>query len=363
MMMRLNVWNIFFWKRAKPVGLDLGSHTVKLMEITEQKETMTVRRYHELPLERGVIVDGTIIQREHLIERLKELAKMACCQGRGVVASLSGQSVMIKKTPVAEMEEHEMREAIRDEAGKYFPFDNMEEVNFDFQIIGENAHNPHLLDVVIVAAKKEVVESYVEVIERAGMKLLILDVDAFALETMYEQNYDYEEGDIAALINVGASITCINVVKNGTSIFTRDFSLGGNAITEALQSRYGLSFEEAERLKISGPRNVTSQEEFAQALLIAAEPVVLEIERSVNYFHSTYEENEEIKEVLLSGGGVLVPGFVAEVSDRLRIPVELANPFQTIGVQKHLMGRGDFQQSVPRLAVVTGLALRRVGDK
>jgi len=350
-------------KKAKPLGLDLGSHTLKLMEIEGQKEARVVRQYHEVPLERGIIVEGTIMDRERLVERLRQLAAAARCQGKGVATSLAGQSVMIKKTLMVALEEHEMREAIRDDASKYFPFDNMDEVHFDFQVLGENVHNPRLLDVIIVAAKKECVESYVEVVERAGMKLVILDVDPFALETMYEENYDYEDGDVVALINIGAAVTSINVVKNAMSLFTRDVLLGGNTVTEALQTKYGLTFEEAEQLKLTSPPQSIDQAEFTQTLLYAIDPIVLEIERSIDYFRSTSEENDEIREVLLAGGGALIPGFTAELADRLRIPVAPVNPFRTIGIHKQLTGTRDFTHDGPRLAVVTGLALRNLGDK
>jgi len=261
------------------------------------------------------------------------------------------------------MEEEELRHAILDEANKYFPFDNMEEVNFDFQVLGQNIHNPNLLDVVIVAAKKEFVEGYAEAVSLAGLKPLIMDVDSFALETMYERNYSYDEPDIAVLINIGASTTNINVVKNAISVFTRDFALGGNAVTEAIQAHHGLSFEEAEKLKISGPAAASQRGEFEEELLSYADPIVLEIERSIDYFRSTYEGNEEIKEIILSGGSALLPRLAQEVSDRLRLPVSLADPFRHIGLSRKLPNGEGLRSIAPRLAVVTGLALRRVGDK
>jgi len=147
------------------------------------------------------------------------------------------------------------------------------------------------------------------------------------------------------------------------SLFTRDVLLGGNTVTEALQTKYGLTFEEAEQLKLTSPPQSIDQAEFTQTLLYAIDPIVLEIERSIDYFRSTSEENDEIREVLLAGGGALIPGFTAELADRLRIPVAPVNPFRTIGIHKQLTGTRDFTHDGPRLAVVTGLALRNLGDK
>ncbi|MCX7982882.1 MAG: pilus assembly protein PilM [Syntrophales bacterium] len=359
----LDVWGLIAGKKGKIVGLDIGSHAVKLMQISDKGGRATVEKYREIPLEKGVLAEGAIADLGKLVEAIKRLVKEARCQGMGVAMSLSGQSVIIKKAPFRDMDEHELREAILEEANKYFPFDNMDEVNFDFQVLGQNIHNPNLLDVVIVAAKKEFVESYVEAVTLAGLKPLILDVDSFALETMYERNYEYDEQDLVVLINIGASITNINVVKNATSVFTRDFSLGGNYVTEAIEAQYGLSFEEAEKLKLYGPEDTCQSNDFKHEILSYADPIVLEIERSIDYFRSTYEGNEDIKEVILSGGGALLSGFPEELSDRLRIPVSLANPFRNVVLNRKLSEAEDLKHMAPRLAVVTGLALRRVGDK
>jgi len=130
------------------------------------------------------------------------------------------------------MNEAELRDLIRDEAGKYLPFDNMDDVNYDFQILGENNYNPNQMDIIIVAAKKEIVNSYLEAATAAGQNIQIMDVAPFVLETLYETNYEFDNEEIAVIINIGASTTGINVVKGGTSVFTRDFALAGNSITE-----------------------------------------------------------------------------------------------------------------------------------
>ena len=346
------------------VGLDIGSHSLKLVEIIDGANGVsTMTRFVEAPLEKGIIVDGTIADLGQLVDAVKGLFKQAGLQGRGVVTSLSGHSVIVKKATFPFMEEQELREAIRDEAGKYLPFDSMDEVNFDFQVLGQNEYNPNQIDVIIVAAKKDIVEAYVEAIEMAGLSAVILDVDSFALETMYERNYDYEEQDIAVIVNIGASITNINVVKNATSIFTRDFTMGCNAIAEAISEQYGVPPEEAQRILVEGPEGDEAvRDDFNYRLLMLADPILSEIERSVDYFRSTYGD-EDIKQIILAGGGASLPGIANDLGHCLGVPAEVVNPFQKIGWSKKHMDTDELERIGPIAAVAVGLALRRVGDK
>ncbi|HON22352.1 MAG TPA: pilus assembly protein PilM, partial [Syntrophales bacterium] len=166
------------------VGLDIGSSSLKLVEILGEKGSYTMNRFLMAPLEKGVIVDGVVAEVDTLAEAIKALFKNSGCQKKEIVASLSGHNVIIKKAPFPQMEEKELQETIRDEASKYLPFDNMDDVNFDFQVLGPSANNPHLNDVIIVATKKEMMDGYVEAVELAGLSLAIMHVDSFAMETM-----------------------------------------------------------------------------------------------------------------------------------------------------------------------------------
>lgn len=349
--------------KKQVVGLDIGSNSLKLMEIIDSGSGSVMNRFIQKPLEKGVIVDGSIADLGKLVEAIKDLFKNSSCQRKGIVTSLSGHSVIVKKATFPFMEDQELREMIHDEAGKYLPFDSMDDVSFDFQVLGQNEYNANQLDVIIVAAKKDIIETYVEAIQLAGLSAVILDVDSFALETMYEKNYDYDEKDIAVIVNIGASITNINVVKNATSIFTRDFTVGCNSITEAIQSQYGVSFGEAERMKIDGPRGDNEAfGDFQNQLLSFSDPILSEIERSVDYFRSTYGD-EDIKQVLIAGGGAFIPGIVADMSQRLNVPAEIVNPFRKIGYNTKAMSPEAIERIGPVAAVAVGLALRRSGDK
>lgn len=344
-------------------GLDVGSSSLKLAEIEETAKGRTLTRFYHMPLERGIIEDGVAVEKQELAAKIKELFKKSGCKRRKIVTSLSGHSVIVKKVTFPTMEDTELRELIKDEAGKYLPFDNMEDVGFDFQILGENEYNPNQMDVIIVAAKQDVIDGYTGAIQQAGYTPVIMDVDSFALETMYEENYDFEEHEMAILINIGASITNINVVKGGASIFTRDFTLAGNYITEQLQQKLGVTFEEAEKIKIEGPEGDEAvQREFRASLLAYADPICSEIERSIDYFRSTYG-GEYIKHVILSGGTANIPGIVDDISQRLGVEVEIANPFKKIGYNPKAIDPSTIERIAPIAAVGVGLALRKVGDK
>ncbi|MDQ1278633.1 MAG: Pilus assembly protein PilM [Thermodesulfobacteriota bacterium] len=287
------------------VGLDIGSSSLKLVEIIGSKGSYSMNRFLTVPLSKGIIVDGAVVDIDALAEELSRFFNNSGCMKKSIVTSLSGHSVIIKKATFPTMDAHELQETIRDEASKYLPFDNMN-------------------DVIIVAAKKEIIEGYTETIDLLKLSLAIMDVDSFALETMYQENYEYEEKDVVVIANIGASITSLNVVRNAASIFTRDFSLGGNMITEAIQSQYGVPFEEAEKIKLNGPKGdeYMKEEFFRTTLLSLAHPLCSEIERSIDYFRSTYSD-EDIKMILLAGGGPTSP------ASPTIFPKEWASPWRS----------------------------------
>lgn len=352
-----------FTGKKKLVGLDIGSNSLKLAEIVSASGGYVLNRFRQIPLPPGVIVEGALENPVALTATVKELFRNSGCRGKGIVTSLSGNSVIVKKVTLAQMAETDLRELIRDEAGKYLPFDNMNDVNYDFQILGDNEYNPNQMDVIIVAAKKSDVSGYVDAITAAGLNVMIMDVDSFALETMYEENYDYESNEIIVIVNIGASLTNINVIKGGMSVFTRDFTLAGNAITEGLQQRYQVSAEEAESMKVDGISGGEDDNiELRNAILECAEPICSEIERSVDYFRSTFG-GDYIKHVYLAGGSSRIAGLKSLLSERLNIEVELINPLLKINYNKKNIDPGKLESIKSIGAVAIGLGLRKMGDK
>ena len=345
------------------VGLDIGSSCIKLAEIQDTSKGRVLSRFSHMPLAKGVIVDGVVIEPELLTKTIKDLYKKSGCRRKKIVTSISGHAVIVKKVTIAQMNEDELRELIRDEAGKYLPFEDMATVDYDCQIIGDNPYNPTQMEVLLVAAKKEIIAGYTEVIEAAGLTPVIMDVDSFALETMYEENYDFEENDVDILVNIGASITNLNAVKGGVSIFTRDFTLGVNSVTEAIAQNLGVPVEKAEKAKVEGfGDDEQTRTAFREGMIVHADPICSEIERSVDYFRSTFGA-ETIKHVFLSGGGAMIPGITSDLTRRLGIETVIIDPFKKITIDKHTLSKETAEQIGPIAAVSVGLALRKIGDK
>jgi type IV pilus assembly protein PilM len=352
-----------FAGKKQLVGLDVGSGSLKLAEILETKTGYLLNHFSEISLDKGTIEDGILVDPDALTEKVKILFKGTGLQGKALVVSLSGHAAIAKRVTFPTMEDTELRDMIHDEANKYLPFDNMDDVNYDFQILGQNEYNPNQMDVMLVAAKRDVISDYIDAIENAGLTVMIMDVDTFCLETVYEANYDFEPADIVAMVNIGASITNINVVKGGMSIFTRDFTLAGNTVTEAIMSGRNLTFEAAEAMKVDGPdADGAARDAFRSALLGYADPICTEIERSIDYFRST-SGGDSIKKILLSGGVAAIPGITGDLTQRLGIETEILNPFRKIDCNKKALNAERIDEIRPVAAVAVGLALRKVGDK
>ncbi len=352
--------NGLFAGKKQIAGLDIGSSSVKIAEIAEGPDGYTLQSFARIPLAKGIIADGLIVNQPALVERIKELLKVSRCKARNVVTSLSGYSVIAKKIGFPSMDEESLRELISDEIEKYLPFGDMKDVNFDFQILGPSEVSTGQMEVFLVAAKKDVIQSYVDALKKAGLEVVIMDVDSFALETMYEENYDFGHEDVVIIVNIGASMTNINVVKGGASIFIRDFPLGGFSITENLQDKTGVSFEEAERIKLE--KAMSGDEQSKEELLGYADPLLLEIERSVDYFRSTYP-GKFIKQILLCGGTASMPGIDDALLQRLNVEVAIANPFRKVTFDKKAFSTEDLKEIGPLASVGVGLAMRRIGDK
>jgi len=277
-----------------------------------------------------------------------------------VIAVSGHSSVIVKKIVIPLMTADEFAISIKYEAEQYIPFD-INDVNIDFTILGPRPDEEGQMDVLLVAAKKAVIADYEEVVASAGLEPLILDVDAFALSNMYELNYDSAENKNLALVNVGASKTNINVLTGGQPVFTRDSAMGSNHHNEMLERLLDISHEDAERLKLGEAVPGVSPDQAQAALLSASSEICAEIHRSFEYFRGSGAE-EEIREVVLSGGAALIKGFPEMMAEKLGMRVEVANPFKKIKIPDKL-NPSYIRKIAPIAAVSVGLALRRAGDK
>src|SRR5687767_13992238 len=237
-----------FTPRRQLVGLDIGSSGIKIVQLKESRGRYILQKFGFKPLEPEVIVDGTVMDEGRVVSAIKELFEETKIRVKQVAVSISGHAVIIKKISLPPMPDEELEGQVRLAAEQYIPFD-INEVNIDFHSMNPNEQSDDgqsQMSLLLVAAKKDNVTELSELVKSAGLNPVILDVDAFAIENMYGINYPPSPEDIVALVNIGASVMNVNIVRDETSLLTRDISIGGNRYTEAIQREMGVPYEEAE---------------------------------------------------------------------------------------------------------------------
>ena len=350
---------MLFSKKIEPIALDIGSTFIKLVQLKGSNRNYQLVKFGMIPLPPEVIVEGAVMDAGRVVDAIKELLSAQKVTAKEVVISVSGSSVIIKRVSVADMTDEELAESIKWEAEQYIPF-SIDDVNVDFQKLGAGAAEGQA-DVLLVAVKKDKINDYVNLVKEAGLEPVVMDVDAFALANMYELNYDVEAGT-TALLNIGASVMNINILKDGASIFTRDITVGGNRYTEALQRDFGLTYEDAEKVKRGEDAEGTDKEQIASVMSSVTEDIVAETQRSFEFFRST-TGNEKVSRVLVTGGCARIGHFTSMLSERLEIPVEVANPFKNVKIDTKKFDTAIIEDSSPLCAVAVGLAIRRPGDR
>ena len=349
------------------VGLDIGSSTVKAVELSIKGKGRDFDLTHlgvaKLPSES--IVQGAFLNSSAIVDTVREAIDNAKIRTKNVAVAVSGHSVIVKKVNLPMMSRDELDEQIRWEAEQYIPFD-VNEVNLDFQILndGESEDSAGQMGVLLVAAKKDLIDDYVQVITEAGLIPAVVDVASFAVENAFNSNYDSAPEDVVALVNIGAEVVNINILANGIPAFTRDITTAGNQYTEEIQKALSVTFDEAERIKLGGRARDESQDvvpqEVEQAMQSVSETVIGEISRSLDFFGATTADSN-IGRVVLSGGGAMVAGFEKAFHERTGLPVEIMNPFSRMAPSSKF--ESEFLDEMgPSLGVGVGLAMRRVSS-
>jgi type IV pilus assembly protein PilM len=354
---------VFFGGKKSLVGLDIGSNTVKAIELKPAGKGHRVAAISVQPVPPDSIVDGAIIDSGAVADAVARLFGNKQFKSKEVAASLSGNSVIVKKITLPLMTEAELAESIYWEAEQYIPFD-IQDVNLDYEIIdaGNGNANPQgTMEVLLVAAKKDKIADYTSVITQAGRTPVIVDVDAFALQNAYEANYGFDPNAVVVLLNAGASAININILSGSQSVFTRDVSMGGNAFTEAVQKELSLPFEAAEDLKKGQNVEGVSYDDARPVLRAMTDNVLLEVEKTFDFFKAT-ASSDRIDRIVLSGGASRVEGFTESLRERFDTQVELFDPFKSVTFDAKKLGVSP-EEMAPLAAVALGLALRRVADR
>ena len=352
-----------FGSKAYLLGLDIGSGSIKMLQLKESKGTLTVERFGMKPLPAEMIVDGSIMDGLGVVTAIKELAAEQKLKNKNVALSISGTSVIVKKITLPPMPAAELDKQIKFEAEQYIPFD-INDVYLDFHILSQEeqssaAHGE--MEVLLVAAKKDKLNDYANAVREAGLTPKVVDVDAFAVENMYCVNYDVSPAELTAIVNIGASVMNINILKGGVSAFTRDITIGGNRYSERIQQDLGLSLEDAEAAK-KGQLPDVNTNALHQAVAAVDEEIATEIGRSFDYFRTT-SPDEDIARIILCGGCSKITSLPVKISEQLGIGTSVANPFKKLDTTALKKSPEVIARGAPEAAVVVGLALRREGDR
>jgi type IV pilus assembly protein PilM len=341
------------------IGLDVGSNSVKAVQLKETGKGFHLMSFGLEPLPAQTIVDGSIMNQAAVVDAIRTLKNLLRFKGREVATAVSGHSVIVKKIKMPEMTRDELEQHIPWEAEHHIPFPK-DDVEIDHQVLGKNGDQ---MEVVLVAAKKEVISDYSLAIREAKLAPSVLDVTAFTMQNAFEVNYALEPNDIVALINVGATMATINILQKGQSAFTRDVAGGGNEITEEIQKRLNVSHEQAEAWKLGGTdEGEVLPQEVETVIAEVAEGMAGKLQRSLDFFLSTTAD-AKLARVYLSGGTAKVPALQRALEQKSNTPVEILDPFRRIIIDEKRFDTAFLQQHAAEATVAVGLALRHSGDK
>lgn len=341
------------------IGLDLGSSAIKVVQIKQTKKDVQLVNFGIEPVPPQSIVDGSIMNSGAIADAISSLFSKLRIRQKEVGIAISGHSVIIKKISVPVMTNEELEEQIHWEAEHHIPFAK-DDVEIDHEVLNREGGN-NQMDVLLVAAKKEVVTDYTSVAREANLNPVVVDVAAFTLQNCFELNYGMTN-ETVALLNVGASTSTINIVSNGISTFTRDVTIGGNSFTDEIQKQLNVGYEEAEAYKCGGTAgDEVIPQEVDVILRQQAEVMAGEFQRSFDFFLATTAEGQ-IDRVYLSGGSARVPALQQAIETRARIPLELMDPFRTVAIDSSRFDMDYVQLQAPMAAIAVGLSLRSEGD-
>jgi type IV pilus assembly protein PilM len=342
-----------FGRKKTSVGLDIGSGLIKVAVIDHSKSQPELVRVAITPLLADAIVEGEIMDPGIVADAITASLQSAAVTTKDVVTAVGGRDVIIKKIQIERVKEAQARELMRWEAEQHVPFD-MESVELDFQILDPDGTDPEM-NVLLVAAKRELVEAKVRVLTDAGLNAVAVDVDAFALHNAFELNHPEAMTGTVALVNIGHEVTNVNIVEEGIPILTRDLPTGTRRMKEDLQRDRGLGSDEADALLKGFDRS-----EHLDAVLEArGEEIAVGVERAAAFLASSSRSGGGLSGVFLCGGGSRAPGLVEVLADRLRLSVQAANPLANLVVRDGAFESLVTDEVAPLLMLPLGLALRK----
>lgn len=342
----------FFGRKKLTVGLDVGSGLVKAVVIDHTSGSPELTKVVITPLNDTAIVEGEVMDHSIVSDAIRQTLEATGVKTKHVVAAVGGRDVIVKKISIERVKEAQARELMRWEAEQHVPFD-MESVELDFQILDPDADGLEM-SVLLVAAKRDLVEAKRHLLDDAGTPPTVIDVDAFALHNAFEMSHPDAMSGTVALLNIGNEATNLNILDEGVPILTRDLTVGTRRFREDLQRDHGSSGEEAEAMLRGYDRTMALDE----VVRMRGEELAVGMERAATFLATSSRNFGQIRAVYVCGGGARVPGLLPWLSERLRMPVQLANPLARLSVREGAMEFLSTDEISPLLMLPVGLALR-----
>jgi type IV pilus assembly protein PilM len=345
------------------IGLDIGSSSIKLVQVKASRKSYSLQNFGIEPLPAGAIVEGTIANPGAVSEAIRNLAARIHLRGKDVALSVSGNSVIIRRLQIPSMEGAALAEQMEWEVKQNVPFAR-DEVIVDWEVLVPRTPDGQM-EVVLVAAKREVVEQYVDAVKAAGFNPVIVDTEAFAMQNAVEAAHGFGKGETVAVVNVGARFSTIVLVHDGQPVFHRNLSTGGDTFTEAIRHRLAVGIDGAEAYKVGGGAHAGAEvvpQEVHRVLAQVSEQVSAEFQRTIDFYLGD-AVGASLTRVFLTGGSALVPQLPKAIQDRSRVPVAIFDPFAGISVDAKRFDVEYLRANAPVATVAFGLSLRAVGDK
>jgi type IV pilus assembly protein PilM len=334
------------------IGVDIGSYAVKVCQLKKAGKDFQLISVGSAALSPGAVEDGVLQDPDEVARAISELFKNLKIKNKKVGISISGYSVIVKKINLDIMSDEELDEYIADEAEQYIPFD-IEDVYLDYQVIKTNPNDRN--DVMLVAAKKEVIDDYLEMLQEQKLLPVLVDVDGFALENIWEEVSGQQEN--VALVDIGASKMNINIISEGASVLARDVVIGSDQLTDQIASTLDIEFEEAEALKLGQKEAGELREELEEIFTRTCTQWVLEIKKAIDLYMSNNPETP-LSKLVLSGGGSKVNGLREYIADETGLEVIAFNPFANMKLNEKKIDREYLEAIALEMAIAAGLAIR-----
>ncbi len=350
-----------FGKKVGLLGLDIGSHSVKLLKLEVRSNGIKLIGLGVVPLPPDAFTEGRVSKSDLVAKTIQQLGSHLKIKEKMVAASVSGYEVMIKKIDLPLMSQDDLDKRMHAELGQYIPY-NVEEVDVDYQILETSKERQNVMDVLLVAAKKDSVNEYVSLVRLAGYEPMVIDVDFFALGNAFEATYGFERGTNIALVDIGANKTIMNILNSGIPVFTRGLSIGGSQISEGIKGRFRATDEEAERIKLGDIPSAISVHEVEEIFISVVRSWVREFKRAIDFYFSNFPDGK-IDKIYLSGGSCRIPGLDKVFQDSVDTEVEIFNPLTRMEYDSKAIDSAYLDYIGPQMAISVGLALRKVEGK